>query len=187
MNAAEGQGATAPEGPGPGHGRTRHVVVMGVSGCGKSTVAQGISDALGLPFAEADRFHSPENVAKMAEGTPLDDNDRRPWLTELSAWMAAQAREGQSTVMACSALRRAYRDILRHGPPEVQFVHLDGPTELISARMSARPDHFMPASLLESQMAALEPLQPDEDGVVLDLRQSPDTLVDEAVRWLSAH
>ena len=178
---------SAPEGPGPGHGRTRHVVVMGVSGCGKSTVALGISHALGLPFAEADRFHSESNVAKMSAGTPLTDADRRPWLADLAAWMAAQAREGQSTVMACSALRRAYRDILRHGPPRVQFVHLDGPTELIAARMSARPDHFMPASLLESQVATLEPLEADEEGVVLDLREDPDTLVAEAVRWLAAH
>ncbi|GGL44638.1 gluconokinase [Phycicoccus endophyticus] len=170
-----------------GHGRTRHVVVMGVSGCGKSTVAEGISEALGLPFAEADRFHPESNIAKMSAGTPLTDADRRPWLADLAAWMAAQAREGQSTVMACSALRRSYRDILRSGPPQVQFVHLDGPSELISARMSARPDHFMPAALLQSQVATLEPLEPDEDGVVLDLRQDPDTLVDAAVRWLAAH
>ncbi|NHI20180.1 gluconokinase [Phycicoccus endophyticus] len=160
---------------------------MGVSGCGKSTVAEGISEALGLPFAEADRFHPESNIAKMSAGTPLTDADRRPWLADLAAWMAAQAREGQSTVMACSALRRSYRDILRSGPPQVQFVHLDGPSELISARMSARPDHFMPAALLQSQVATLEPLEPDEDGVVLDLRQDPDTLVDAAVRWLAAH
>ena len=178
---------SAPEGPGPGHGRTRHVVVMGVSGCGKSTVAVGISEAVGLPFAEADRFHPETNIAKMSAGTPLTDADRRPWLADLAAWMAAQAREGQSTVMACSALKRSYRDLLRHGPPEVQFVHLDGPAALIGARMSARPDHFMPASLLESQMATLEPLQPDEDGVTLDLRQDPETLVDEAVAWIAAH
>ncbi|WP_249138776.1 gluconokinase [Phycicoccus avicenniae] len=178
---------SVPEGPGPGHGRTRHVVVMGVSGCGKSTVAQGISDAVGLPFAEADRFHPETNIAKMSAGTPLTDADRRPWLAELAAWMAAQAREGQSTVMACSALRRSYRDILRHGPPQVQFVHLDGPADLIAARMSARPDHFMPPALLESQVATLEPLEPDEDGVVLDLRRDPETLVDEAVRWLGRH
>ncbi|MBR7744633.1 gluconokinase [Phycicoccus sp. BSK3Z-2] len=160
---------------------------MGVSGCGKSTVAQGISDAVGLPFAEADRFHPETNIAKMSAGTPLTDADRRPWLAELAAWMAAQAREGQSTVMACSALRRSYRDILRHGPPQVQFVHLDGPADLIAARMSARPDHFMPPALLESQVATLEPLEPDEDGVVLDLRRDPETLVDEAVRWLGRH
>ncbi len=170
-----------------GHGRTRHVVVMGVSGCGKSTVAKGISDAMGLPFAEADRFHPTANIAKMSAGTPLTDDDRWPWLKDLAAWMAVQAREGQSTVMACSALRRTYRDVLRDGPPGVQFVHLHGPEALIAARMSARPDHFMPAALLASQVATLEPLEPDEDGVVLDLRADPDTLVDGAVEWLSRH
>lgn len=164
---------------------TLHVVVMGLSGCGKSTVAEGISTAMGLPFAEADRFHPAGNVAKMSAGIPLTDADRWPWLSDLSAWMAAQAAEGRSTVMACSALRRAYRDVLRSGPPAVQFVHLDGPVELIAARMSARADHFMPASLLASQMATLEPLEADEDGVVLDLRHDPDTLVEEAVAWLS--
>ncbi|WP_345202433.1 gluconokinase [Fodinibacter luteus] len=168
-----------------GHGRTRHIVVMGVSGSGKSTVAEGISTAMGLPFAEADRFHPEANIAKMSAGIPLTDADRWPWLSDLAAWMATQAREGQSTVMACSALRRAYRDVLRSGPPEVQFVHLDGPVELIAARMSARPDHFMPASLLASQVRTLEPLGADEDGVVLDLRHDPQTLVEQAVEWLA--
>lgn len=165
---------------------TLHVVVMGVSGCGKSTVAEGVSTAMGLPFAEADLFHPAENVAKMRAGNPLTDADRWPWLAALSAWMAAQAAEGRSTVMACSALRRAHRDVLRCGPPEVQFVHLDGPVELVAARMSARPGHFMPASLLASQVATLEPLEADEHGVVLDLRHDPETLVGEAVAWLSA-
>lgn len=167
--------------------RTRHVVVMGVSGSGKSTVALGIAEALGLRFAEADRFHPEANVATMSAGTPLTDADRRPWLTDLAAWMAARAGEGRSTVMTCSALRRAHRDILRNGPPQVQFVHLDGPTELVAARMSARTDHFMPPALLASQVATLEPLESDEEGVVLDLRHDPDTLVDEAVAWLAAH
>lgn len=171
----------------PPPGRTRHVVVMGVSGSGKSTVARGISEALGLPFADADRFHPAANIAKMSAGTPLTDADRRPWLADLAAWMAVQAEEGRSTVMACSALRRAYRDVLRHGPPQVQFVHLDGPSELIAARVSARPGHFMPPTLLASQVATLEPLEADEDGVVLDLRHDPDALVDAAVAWLAAH
>ena len=164
---------------------TVHVVVMGVSGCGKSTVATGIATATGLTFAEADLFHPEENVAAMRAGIPLTDADRWPWLTGLAAWMAGQAAQGRSTVMACSALRRAYRDVLRSGPPEVLFVHLDGPVELVAARVSARTDHFMPASLLASQADTLEPLGPDEDGVVLDLRHDPDTLVQEAVDWLS--
>ena len=164
---------------------TLHVVVMGVSGCGKSTVAEGISSTMGLPFAEADRFHPAGNVAKMSAGIPLTDADRWPWLSDLSAWMAEQAAEGRSTVMACSALRRAYRDVLRSGPPAVQFVHLDGPVDLVAARMSARTGHFMPAALLTSQAETLEPLDPDEDGIVLDLRHDPDALVQEAVAWLS--
>ena len=95
---------------------SRHVVVMGVSGSGKSTVAQGIGEAMNLPFAEADRFHPQGNIDKMSQGIPLTDDDRYPWLRDLAAWMATQAQQGQSTVMACSALRRQYRDILRHGP-----------------------------------------------------------------------
>ena len=164
---------------------TLHVVVMGVSGCGKSTVAEGISAAMGLPFAEADRFHPAGNVEKMRAGIPLTDEDRWPWLSELAAWMADRAAEGRSTVMACSALRRAHRDVLRSGPPQVHFVHLDGPAEVVVARMSTRAGHFMPASLLTSQVATLEPLEADEEGVVLDLRHDPDTLVAQAVAWLS--
>ncbi|GAA1791133.1 MAG: gluconokinase [Actinobacteria bacterium] len=164
--------------------RTRHVVVMGVSGCGKSTVAKGVAEAMNLPFAEADRFHPEENVAKMAAGIPLNDDDRYPWLRDLSAWMATQAAQGQSTTMACSALKREYRDILRAGPPELCFIHLNGPMEVIAERMAARTDHFMPVSLLASQFEALQPLEPDEVGVVLDLRKTPEELIDEAATWL---
>jgi gluconokinase len=164
--------------------RTRHVVVMGVSGCGKSTVAEGISASLGLTFADADAFHPAENVAKMSAGIPLEDSDRWPWLQDLAAWMAAQAVEGHSTVMACSALRRAYRDVLRSGPPGVVFVHLHGPAETIAARLSSRPGHFMPTALLASQLSTLEPLAQDEAGVVLDVRHDPRTLVRQAVAWL---
>ncbi len=167
--------------------RTRHVVVMGVSGSGKSTVAEGVAGALGLTFADADSFHPPENVAKMSAGIPLDDSDRWPWLRSLAAWMSAQADEGRSTVMACSALRRAHRDVLRSGPPGVQFVHLHGPAVLIAERMSSRGGHFMPATLLESQMSTLEPLGPDESGVVLDIRDDPATLVRRAAAWLRVH
>lgn len=163
---------------------TRHVIVMGVSGCGKSTIAVGIAEAMNLPFAEADRFHSEANVAKMAAGTPLTDEDRWPWLRDLSAWMASQADLGQSTVMACSALRRSYRDLLRSGPPSLDLVHLAGPIEVVAERMQAREGHFMPASLLRSQYDTLEPLQPDEGGVVLDLQASPEDLVAQAVAWL---
>ncbi len=120
----------------------------------------------------------------MAAGTPLTDADRRPWLAALAGWMAEQAAEGRSTVIACSALRRSYRDILRSGPPRLAPILLDGPAELIRRRMVSREGHFMPASLLDSQVATLEPLGADEDGLVLDLRHTPEELVDAAVSWL---
>jgi gluconokinase len=169
--------------PAPGSTR-RHVVVMGVSGCGKTTVAQGIAEATGMVFAEADQFHSEANVAKMRAGQPLDDLDRWPWLESLAAWMSEQDEQGHSTVIACSALRRAYRDVLRTAPPSVQFVHLAGPPEVVRARLAVREGHYMPASLLDSQLGTLEPLQPDESGVVLDLRCTPERLVSQAVSWL---
>ncbi len=160
---------------------TRHIVVMGVSGCGKSTVAEGISKAASLPFAEADRFHPAANIEKMAAGIPLEDADRWGWLGALSAWMAAQAREGRSTVIACSALKRSYRDLLRKGPPSLDFVHLAGDPDVIRARMGRRKGHFMPTSLLESQLATLEPLAPDESGIVIDLALPAAEIIDRAV------
>lgn len=159
---------------------------MGVSGCGKSTVARGLADALGLTFADADAFHPPENVARMRAGTPLDDEARVPWLRALAAWMAEQAASGRATVLACSALTRAYRDVLREGPPGVAFVHLDGPVEVVAERVAGRAGHFMPASLVASQAETLEPLGPDEEGLVLDLREDPEVLVDRAVQWVSS-
>ncbi|WP_200214687.1 gluconokinase [Micromonospora coerulea] len=160
---------------------TRHVVVMGVSGAGKTTVARGISELTGLRFAEADEFHSAANVARMRSGVPLDDDARWPWLRDLAAWMAARHAEGVSTVLACSALKRSYRDVLREGPPDVEFVHLAGAAELIRDRMSRRAGHYMPASLLDSQRAILEHLGPDESGVVLEITLPPEELVTAAV------
>jgi gluconokinase len=165
-------------------GPTRHIVVMGVSGSGKTTVAKGISTATGLRFAEADEFHSESNVAMMRSGVPLDDAHRWPWLRKLAEWMAARSVEGVSTVLACSALKRSYRDVLRQGPKGIEFVHLDGPAEVIRERMSRRAGHYMPASLLDSQIATLEPLQPDEFGLVLDVSLAPDELVSAAVSRL---
>ncbi|PZG18063.1 gluconate kinase [Micromonospora craterilacus] len=167
-----------------GEPSTRHIVVMGVSGSGKTTVAKRVSEVTGLAFAEADEFHSEANVAKMRAGVPLDDDARWPWLRALAGWMTARHREGVSTVLACSALKRSYRDLLRQGPPGVEFVHLDGPTEVIRERMSSRSHPYMPASLLDSQTATLEPLWPDERGVVLDLQLSTDALVAAAVERL---
>ena len=163
---------------------TRHVVVMGVSGSGKTTVATGIAATTGFAFAEADEFHPAANVAKMAAGQPLTDEDRWPWLAELARWMTERAEAGESTVMACSALRRSYRDVLRSGPPGVDFVLVDGSAEVIRERMAAREGHYMPVSLLDSQIATLEPLQADESGVVLDVALTPGELVRQAVAWL---
>ena len=179
--------ATAPGGttPTPSVARTtRHVVVMGVSGSGKTTVARGISARTGLLFAEADDFHARASVEKMRAGIPLGDEERWPWLHDLAAWMAQRAAEGRSTVIACSALKRAYRDVLSAGPPSVDFVHLDGSAEVIRERMANRTGHYMPASLLDSQVAALEPLQPDESGIVLDVSLPPEKLVTRAVTAL---
>lgn len=161
---------------------TAHVVVMGVSGSGKSTIAALVAERVGWVFADADSFHPATNIEKMRAGIPLTDADRRPWLLTLARWMADQGELGHSTVLACSALRRSYRDLLAQHT-DVAFIHLHGPAELIESRMHAR-DHFMPASLLTSQFAVLEELQEDEIGVVLDLARSPDELVEAAVDWL---
>ncbi|MEV0880672.1 gluconokinase [Micromonospora echinofusca] len=160
---------------------TRHVVVMGVSGAGKTTVARGIAVRTGLLFAEADEFHPPANVASMRAGVPLDDVARLPWLRDLAGWMAARAADGVSTVLACSALKRSYRDTLRQGPPSVEFVHLDGAAEVIRERMARRAGHYMPPSLLASQLATLEQPHPDESVLVLDVALTPDELVSAAV------
>jgi gluconokinase len=151
------------------------VVVMGVTGSGKSTVGVALAERMGVPFADADDFHSAANVAKMRAGTPLDDNDRQPWLRAISEWLAAH-REG-GAVVTCSALKRAYRDILRGAAPEVTFLHLDGDMETVRRRVADRPGHFMPESLVQSQFDALEPLRDDERGVVIDFGLPVDAIV----------
>ncbi|MFI6327012.1 gluconokinase [Micromonospora chersina] len=163
---------------------TRHVVVMGVSGAGKTTVARGISEVTGLRFAEADEFHTEAHVAQMRAGVPLTDADRWPWLRALAGWMADRHAEGVSTVLTCSALKRAYRDVLRQGPAEVEFLHLDGAAQLIRDRLDRRVGHYMPASLFDSQRAILEHLGPDESGVVLEAAAPPEELVRRAVDLL---
>ena len=157
------------------------VVVMGVSGCGKSTVAQALAGLLGIPVADADDFHRPTNVAKMAAGLALGDEDRQPWLELVGHWLAVQERGG---VMACSALRRVYRDTLRRSAPSIFFVHLDGAPETIRARLIARPGHFMPASLLASQLATLEPLDVEEGGLVVDVDEPVAGIVARVVEAL---
>jgi len=160
-----------------GSERVRHIVVMGVSGVGKTTIAKGISTLTGWTFAEGDAFHPDANVAKMHAGQPLTDDDRWPWLAAIGEWISAEIAEGRSAVITCSALRRAYRDLLREGRPEVEFCHLAAPEDLIGDRLSHRDGHFMPPSLLPSQFATLEPLEADEPGVTVPVEGAvPDVL-----------
>jgi gluconokinase len=151
------------------------VVVMGVSGSGKSTVGAALAQRLRVPFADADDFHPPANIAKMTAGQALDDLDRHPWLETIGEWLAEHEENGG--VMSCSALKRKYRDQLRHHEPRAQFLLLHGTLEVITRRQASRPGHFMPASLLHSQFATLEPLAPDENGLVVDVDQSVDDIV----------
>lgn len=155
---------------------------MGVSGSGKSTVAGLLAERLGWDFAEGDEMHPPANVAKMQAGRPLTDEDRAPWLATVRAWIDGQIAAGRSGVVTCSALKRSYRDVLR--APDVRFVHLSGPESLLAQRIGARSGHFMPSGLLRSQLDALEPLQPDEAGIVVDIAAPPAEQVDEIVRRL---
>jgi gluconokinase len=145
-----------------------HIVVMGVSGSRKSTVAALLAERLGRDFAEADLFHSPANRAKMSAGRALDDADREPWLACLRDRMTAHYSAGRLTVLACSALRRRYRDVLREAEGSVVMVHLAVPRQVLAARMQQRTGHYMPTSLLVSQLDSLEPLGADERGVVID-------------------
>jgi gluconokinase len=151
------------------------VVVMGVSGSGKSTVGAALAQRLRVPYLDADTLHSPANVAKMAAGQPLSDDDRYPWLDSVGQWLAQHSDGG---VVSCSALKRTYRDQLRGHCPPVQFVHLNGSAELIGRRLGARSGHFMPPALLRSQFDALEPLGADEHGVVVDISEDAQTIVD---------
>ena len=151
------------------------VVVMGVSGSGKSTVGAALAQRLRVPFADADDFHPPANIAKMTAGHALDDQDRHPWLEAVGEWLAEHDQDGG--VMTCSALKHSYRDQLRHHEPRIEILHLDGSREVIARRQASRPGHFMPASLLDSQFATLEPLTPEEHGLVVDVDQSVDAIV----------
>ena len=160
------------------------VTVMGVSGCGKTTVGAALAQRLGVPFADADDFHPAANVAKMSAGTPLDDLDRLPWLQTISLWLADHAAAG--AVVSCSALKHWYRTILREAAPTQVFIHLAGSPEVVARRVAGRPGHFMPASLVDSQFATLERLQDDEIGVTLPLDLPVDDLVDRAVAALAS-
>jgi gluconokinase len=162
------------------------IVVMGVSGSGKSTVAAGLVDRLGWEFAEGDDFHPPANVAKMRNGVPLDDDDRWPWLRTLAAWIGEHEQAGKSAVVTCSALKRSYRDLLRDGHPSVWFAHVTADAEQIRDRVQRRTGHYMPPSLLDSQLATLEPLQDDEPGASVSGAGEPDEVVDALLATLRA-
>ncbi|KRB78242.1 gluconate kinase [Nocardioides sp. Root190] len=153
------------------------VVVMGVSGSGKSTVGAALAQRLRVSFEDADDLHPAANIAKMSAGIALDDADRLPWLETIGRWLAGQ--DGSGGVISCSALKRAYRDQIRAHAPRALFVHLHGTREVIARRQASRPGHFMPASLLDSQFDTLEPLAEDEAGLVIDVDQSVDQVVQQ--------
>jgi gluconokinase len=169
--------------PQTGSGKTV-IVVMGVAGSGKSTIADMFAQQLGWTRIEGDDLHPPENVAKMAAGTPLTDAHREPWLRLIC--QRINQTEGNQ-VITCSALRRGYRDILRTADARVRFLHLSGSADVLAARIGARTDHFMPPTLLTSQLDTLEPLTPNEDGVVVDIEGTPTEIVARALRALDLH
>jgi gluconokinase len=158
---------------------SRPVVVMGVSGTGKSTIGVALADALGIPFVEGDDLHPEANVAKMAAGIPLTDADRAPWLDRIAAEL------GSPVVVACSALKRAYRDRLREAAPDLALVYLHGTAELLAARVEGREGHFMPTALLQSQLDTLEEPAPDEDAIPADVALRPDEIVELVVARLT--
>ena len=175
MNAPAGGKASAA-------GAVNAIVVMGVSGCGKSTVGRALAQRLGWRFADGDDFHPPANVEKMRAGVPLDDTDRAPWLARLNAMLRESVAAGRPVVLACSALRQRYRDALAEGMSGLRFVHLSGSAELIGDRLAARRHRYMPAALLASQFATLEP---PADALTLDVAEPVDALVEAIAAGLA--
>lgn len=166
--------------------RSNIFVVMGVSGCGKSTVGGQLAATLGLEFLEGDTLHSATNVVRMAAGVPLSDADRAGWLQTLAERIRQARLVGQGLVLSCSALKRAYRDVLRQGSPDLNFLYLHGDYEQLAARMAARTAHYMPLSLLDSQLATLEAPGPDENAQIFDVASCSEDIVATAVaRWPS--
>ncbi len=161
-------------------------VVMGVTGCGKSTVGAILAHTLGVDFVEGDDYHPLENVQRMASGTPLTDEHRADWLQALVTRVREAKDAGTGLVLTCSALKRSYRDALHEAAPELRFVFLEGPRELIAERLAGRRGHFMPASLLDSQLATLEQPAFDEHAWAYDIRQPAQRIVDDVVARASA-
>lgn len=162
----------------------RVIVLMGVTGAGKTTVGRLLADRLGARFAEGDAYHPPANVAKMRSGTPLDDADRWPWLEAIRADMARWLAAGETAVVACSALKRAYRDLLRQAGPEVRFVHLAGDEALIAGRLAGRRGHYMPPGLLPSQLATLEEPVDEPDVLRIEVDDEPEAIVEQILARL---
>jgi carbohydrate kinase (thermoresistant glucokinase family) len=160
---------------------TRVIVLMGVSGSGKSTVGNALASALGWEFRDADSFHPPANVEKMSRGVPLTDEDRAPWLAAIAAWIDERLATGNTGIVSCSALKRAYRKVLLDGKPGVGLVHLRGHFDLIAARMAARRGHFMPASLLRSQFQTLQEPGPDERALAVSIDPPAEKIVQEII------
>jgi gluconokinase len=163
------------------------LVVMGVSGSGKSTIADKLAERLDWTYEDGDRFHPASNVAKMSAGQPLTDEDRWPWLRAIADEIDRVCEGGQQAVIACSALKRVYRDILVHGRNDVRIVYLNGTRELIADRLSQRKGHFMPPGLLASQFKTLEPPERNENPVTVSIDASVDVIVDDIIRQLGLH
>lgn len=177
MNAGQNRNGIV----GNSDGKPQRYVVMGVSGCGKSEIGARLAARLGCRHIEGDSYHPLRNIEKMGAGIALDDADREDWLERLSAEIERAKADGRGLVLSCSALKRKYRDLLRQGDPDVIFIHLWGERSLIEDRMRARPNHFMPVSLLDSQFRDLEPLDASENGIALDVRDLPADLVGRIV------
>ena len=160
------------------------IVVMGVASSGKTSLGERLAERLGWPFRDADSFHPPANVAKMSSGIPLTDEDRKPWLAAIAAWIDELRGNGGNGIVTCSALKKAYREVIVGDRPDVALVYLKGSRELIGQRMAARQHHFMPPALLDSQFATLEEPGTDENPLVVQVEASKEAIVEQVVREL---
>lgn len=160
------------------------MVIMGVSGSGKSTVGALLGQRLGIAFIDGDDLHPAENKEKMGAGIPLNDQDRWPWLRTVGQTLESHQQQDKGVIIACSALKRRYRDLLREHAPDVLFLHLQGAIDTLAARMACRDHEFMPVTLLSSQLEALEPLESDERHMLLDVRRSPEELAEHVATVL---